>query len=174
MNFWFCFLPFLVHLHLENEIYYLPYIKVCVCKHIATAHCQCPLWAFYTTGMGESNCSWTRRSLLHRDTILAAAAIYKGEFAWTSFGKTIKKSNRQHLHPPSAHHSVASLLITFWYVLTEMYGSEDGSVPATFDILYMIGWKPHESQVRSQWSSFSQRSAFPIVCMLAHLILCGP
>lgn len=28
-----------------------------------------------------------------------------------------------------------------------MYGSEDGAVPATFEILYMIGWKPHESQV---------------------------
>ncbi|KAG8014505.1 Arginine-hydroxylase NDUFAF5, partial [Nibea albiflora] len=58
-------------------------------------------------GMGESNCAWNRRSLLHRDTILAAAAIYK-----------------------------------------EMYGNEDGSIPATFEILYMIGWKPHESQVR--------------------------
>uniref|UniRef100_A0A8C2H954 Arginine-hydroxylase NDUFAF5, mitochondrial n=1 Tax=Cyprinus carpio TaxID=7962 RepID=A0A8C2H954_CYPCA len=56
-------------------------------------------------GMGESNCAWNRKSLLHRDTILAAAAIYK-----------------------------------------EMYGNEDGSVPATFQILYMIGWKPHESQ----------------------------
>ncbi|KAF7689341.1 hypothetical protein HF521_012694 [Silurus meridionalis] len=30
--------------------------------------------------------------------------------------------------------------------LQEMYGSEDGFVPATFDILFMIGWKPHESQ----------------------------
>lgn len=29
-----------------------------------------------------------------------------------------------------------------------MYGNDDGSVPATFEILYMIGWKPHESQVR--------------------------
>uniref|UniRef100_A0A3B4CCE7 Arginine-hydroxylase NDUFAF5, mitochondrial n=1 Tax=Pygocentrus nattereri TaxID=42514 RepID=A0A3B4CCE7_PYGNA len=57
-------------------------------------------------GMGESNCVWNRKSLLHRDTILAAAAVYK-----------------------------------------EMYGNEDGSVPATFEILYMIGWKPHESQV---------------------------
>ncbi|XP_068177409.1 arginine-hydroxylase NDUFAF5, mitochondrial-like isoform X1 [Antennarius striatus] len=28
-------------------------------------------------GMGESNCSWNRRSLLHRDSMLAAAAIYK-------------------------------------------------------------------------------------------------
>ncbi|XP_042188787.1 arginine-hydroxylase NDUFAF5, mitochondrial isoform X3 [Callorhinchus milii] len=56
-------------------------------------------------GMGESNCAWTRKPLLHRDTMLAAAAIYK-----------------------------------------EMYGSDDGSVPATFQIFYMIGWKPHESQ----------------------------
>ncbi|XP_067441773.1 arginine-hydroxylase NDUFAF5, mitochondrial [Thunnus thynnus] len=58
-------------------------------------------------GMGESNCAWNRRSLLHRDTILAAAAIYK-----------------------------------------EMYGNEDGSIPATFEILYMIGWKPHDSQAK--------------------------
>ncbi|XP_074552499.1 arginine-hydroxylase NDUFAF5, mitochondrial [Halichoeres trimaculatus] len=58
-------------------------------------------------GMGESNCAWNRRMLLHRDTILAAAAVYK-----------------------------------------EMYGSEDGSIPATFEILYMIGWKPHESQAK--------------------------
>ncbi|KAM6940253.1 arginine-hydroxylase NDUFAF5, mitochondrial [Xenentodon cancila] len=58
-------------------------------------------------GMGESNCAWNRRSLLHRDTMMAAAAIYK-----------------------------------------EMYGNKDGSVPATFEILYMIGWKPHESQAK--------------------------
>uniref|UniRef100_A0A3B4GF57 Arginine-hydroxylase NDUFAF5, mitochondrial n=1 Tax=Pundamilia nyererei TaxID=303518 RepID=A0A3B4GF57_9CICH len=58
--------------------------------------------------MGESNCAWNRKSLLHRDTILAAAAIYK------------------------------------------MYGSEDGSIPATFEILYMIGWKPHESQFQAK------------------------
>lgn len=30
-------------------------------------------------GMGESNCAWNRRTLLHRDTMLAAAAVYKGE-----------------------------------------------------------------------------------------------
>ncbi|NXC39366.1 NDUF5 hydroxylase, partial [Penelope pileata] len=58
-------------------------------------------------GMGESNCSWNRKPLLHRDTMLAAAAIYK-----------------------------------------EMYGNSDGSVPATFQIFYMIGWKFHESQAR--------------------------
>ncbi|XP_062912208.1 arginine-hydroxylase NDUFAF5, mitochondrial isoform X2 [Mobula hypostoma] len=58
-------------------------------------------------GMGESNCAWSRKPMLHRDTMLAAAAIYK-----------------------------------------EMYGNDDGSVPATFQILYMIGWKPHESQAK--------------------------
>ncbi|GCC28911.1 arginine-hydroxylase NDUFAF5, mitochondrial [Chiloscyllium punctatum] len=58
-------------------------------------------------GMGESNCAWSRKPLLHRDTMLAAAAVYK-----------------------------------------EMYGNDDGSVPATFQILYMIGWKPHESQAQ--------------------------
>lgn len=58
-------------------------------------------------GMGESNCSWNRKPLLHRETMLAAAAVYQ-----------------------------------------EMYGNEDGSVPATFQILYMIGWKPHESQAK--------------------------
>ncbi|KAJ0050973.1 hypothetical protein NL108_011622 [Boleophthalmus pectinirostris] len=58
-------------------------------------------------GMGESNCAWNRRSLLHRDTILATAAVYR-----------------------------------------EMYGNPDGSIPATFDLLYMIGWKPHDSQAK--------------------------
>lgn len=28
-----------------------------------------------------------------------------------------------------------------------MYGNEDGSIPATFEILNLIGWKPHASQV---------------------------
>ncbi|XP_040837757.1 arginine-hydroxylase NDUFAF5, mitochondrial isoform X3 [Ochotona curzoniae] len=32
--------------------------------------------------------------------------------------------------------------------LQEMYGNEDGSVPATYQIYYMIGWKYHESQAR--------------------------
>lgn len=58
-------------------------------------------------GMGESNCALNRRCLLHRDSMMAAAAIYQ-----------------------------------------EMYGEEDGSIPATFQIYYMIGWKPHESQAK--------------------------
>lgn len=58
-------------------------------------------------GMGESNCSWNRKALLHRDTMLAAAAVYR-----------------------------------------EMYRNSDGSVPATYQIYHMIGWKYHNSQAR--------------------------
>ncbi|KAF9576346.1 hypothetical protein EC968_009320 [Mortierella alpina] len=55
--------------------------------------------------MGESNAVINRRGFLSRDTMMAAAAIYK-----------------------------------------EMYGNPDGTVPATFQILYMIGWKPAPTQ----------------------------
>ncbi|KAH0514651.1 NADH dehydrogenase [ubiquinone] 1 alpha subcomplex assembly factor 5 [Microtus ochrogaster] len=58
-------------------------------------------------GMGESNCSWNRKALLHRETMLAAAAVYR-----------------------------------------EMYRNEDGSIPATYQIYHMIGWKYHDSQAR--------------------------
>ncbi|XP_060113464.1 arginine-hydroxylase NDUFAF5, mitochondrial [Heteronotia binoei] len=58
-------------------------------------------------GMGESNCCWNRKPVLHRETMLAAAAVYR-----------------------------------------EMYGNNDRTVPATFQIYYMIGWKFHESQAR--------------------------
>ncbi|KAJ2056071.1 NADH dehydrogenase [ubiquinone] 1 alpha subcomplex assembly factor 5, partial [Coemansia sp. S155-1] len=27
-----------------------------------------------------------------------------------------------------------------------LYGNEDGSIPATFQVIYMIGWKPDPSQ----------------------------
>ncbi|XP_076355286.1 arginine-hydroxylase NDUFAF5, mitochondrial isoform X2 [Tachypleus tridentatus] len=58
-------------------------------------------------GMAENNASWSRKAHLHRDTILAAASIYK-----------------------------------------EMYGNSDGTIPATFQILYLIGWKPDETQAK--------------------------
>lgn len=31
-------------------------------------------------------------------------------------------------------------------IYQELYGENDGSVPATFQVVYMIGWAPHESQ----------------------------
>ncbi|KAM0793725.1 hypothetical protein ACM66B_001149 [Microbotryomycetes sp. NB124-2] len=55
--------------------------------------------------MGESNAVVNRRPTLRRDTLMAAASIYK-----------------------------------------ELHGHEDGTIPATFQIMHMIGWKPHESQ----------------------------
>jgi len=33
-------------------------------------------------------------------------------------------------------------------VYQEYYGNEDGSIPATFQVLYMIGWKPSKSQAK--------------------------
>jgi len=55
--------------------------------------------------MGESNAVIGRRHILHRDTLLAASAIYK-----------------------------------------ELHGHEDGTIPATFQVIYMIGWKPAPTQ----------------------------
>jgi len=31
-------------------------------------------------------------------------------------------------------------------IYKELYGSEDGSIPASFNIIYFIGWAPHKSQ----------------------------
>ena len=31
--------------------------------------------------MGENNAAWNRKTLLHRDTILAASSIYEGKFS---------------------------------------------------------------------------------------------
>lgn len=56
-------------------------------------------------GMAENNAAWNRKSHLHRNTMVAAAAIYQ-----------------------------------------ELYGKEDGTIPATFHILSFIGWKPDPSQ----------------------------
>lgn len=58
-------------------------------------------------GMGENNASWKRKTHLHRDSMVAAAAIYQ-----------------------------------------QLYGKEDGTIPATFHILSFIGWKPHPSQAK--------------------------
>ncbi|KAJ3118826.1 hypothetical protein HK098_005825 [Nowakowskiella sp. JEL0407] len=38
------------------------------------------------------------------------------------------------------------VLIAASAIYKEVYGNEDGTIPATFSIIYMIGWKPDESQ----------------------------
>ncbi|KAI7859632.1 S-adenosyl-L-methionine-dependent methyltransferase [Circinella umbellata] len=55
--------------------------------------------------MGENNAVLSRRPIIKRDTLMAAASIYK-----------------------------------------ELHGNPDGTVPATFQIIYMIGWKPSPTQ----------------------------
>lgn len=64
---------------------------------------------YVVSGMAENNAARNRRLHLKRDTLMAAAAIYK-----------------------------------------ELYGKtrEDGTpyIPSTFQIIYLLGWKPHPSQ----------------------------
>ncbi|EPY77767.1 hypothetical protein CB1_001190002 [Camelus ferus] len=47
-------------------------------------------------------------------------------------------------------------------VYGEMYRNEDGSVPATYQIYYMIGWKYHDSQ-RLYASDLFLKNAYRIV-----------
>lgn len=54
--------------------------------------------------------------------------------------------------------------------VSEMYGNEDGSVPATFEILYMIGWKPHESQVRQVEPPVSKMLRTSVFLVTRHVL----
>jgi NADH dehydrogenase [ubiquinone] 1 alpha subcomplex assembly factor 5 len=83
-------------------------------------------------GMGESNASWNRKVHLNRDNLFTAAAIYKGR-------QTSMELNCD---------CEVFLFILRFMLCVEMYGNEDGSIPATFQILYMIAWKPDPSQVQ--------------------------
>ncbi|KAH8555674.1 S-adenosyl-L-methionine-dependent methyltransferase [Umbelopsis sp. PMI_123] len=67
--------------------------------------------------MGESNAVLNRRTMIKRDTLLAATAIYK-----------------------------------------ELHGNTDGSIPATFSIIYMIGWKPSATTPQPKKRGSAQKS----------------
>ena len=41
-----------------------------------------------------------------------------------------------------------------------MYGNEDGTIPATYQILYFIAWKPDESQVIMLWKLHLRKYKF--------------
>ncbi|KAF9957390.1 hypothetical protein BGZ65_002096 [Modicella reniformis] len=79
--------------------------------------------------MGESNAVINRRGFLKRDTLMAAAAIYKGTEV-----RALEDISK------------------------EMYGNPDGTVPATFQILYMIGWKPSSTQNKPLERGSAKRS----------------
>ena len=76
--------------------------------------------------MGENNCSWNRRLTMKRETLLAAQAIYQSDSIETCRNET--------------KHIV--------FFSSDMYGNDDGSIPASYRVLYFIGWKPDPSQVR--------------------------
>lgn len=63
--------------------------------------------------MGESNAILGRLHWVSRDVLLAAESIYNGKFA-----------------------SMQSWICGLTRL--ELYGNEDGSVPATFQIIYMV------------------------------------
>ena len=56
-----------------------------------------------------------RRPYIHRDTLAAASAIYKGE--WTPYECCQDVLTKR---------------------LVALHGNEDGSIPATFQIVYMV------------------------------------
>ena len=43
-------------------------------------------------------------------------------------------------------------------IYQELYGLEDGSVPATFQVIYMIGWSPDASQPQPKKRGSAQAS----------------
>ena len=75
--------------------------------------------------MGESSSTIHRAHMISNDVITAASVIYKGK----------------------EDHVISWDLM--WSL--DMYGDDDGTIPATFQILYMIGWKPDQSQVRAAY-----------------------
>lgn len=79
-------------------------------------------------GMGENNAGLNRKLHLHRDTLVAASAIYQ-----------------------------------------EMYGLDDG-VPATFQIIYMIGWKPDPSKKVTIAERGSQQASLKDIHKLEEMI----
>lgn len=74
--------------------------------------------------MGESNAILGRRTHVSRDVLLAASSIYQGKY----------------------HKNAARFCPWRQWLTLELYGNEDGSVPATFQMIFFIGWKPAPNQ----------------------------
>ncbi|CAI5717330.1 unnamed protein product [Peronospora farinosa] len=43
-------------------------------------------------------------------------------------------------------------------IYQSMFGQSDGTVPATFQVIYLIGWSPHESQQKPLRRGSAQHS----------------
>lgn len=73
--------------------------------------------------MGESNAILGRRAWVSRDVLMAAESIYRGE----SFDDAYDISAE-----------ISKLLRSIANLRLDMYGKEEGSVPATFQIIYFV------------------------------------
>lgn len=76
-------------------------------------------------GQGEQMASLNRQYNVGRDSFLSMASIYQGTYIFHFI-------------------SVYLCLRTHYHI--DLYGDGDGGVKATFQVVYMIGWSPHESQ----------------------------
>ena len=73
--------------------------------------------------MGENNAARNRPNYIRRGTLKEANIKYKSN--WDLCYSHLK--------------------LYLYIDLTGLYGNEDGSVPATFQLLFFIGWKPDPS-----------------------------
>lgn len=89
-------------------------------------------------GMGENNAVRLRPNAVSRDVFLAAAATY--EVSPAPAADSICTC------PPVSIAHAHSLLVLFSALPQSLYADDDGLLPATFQVFYMIGWSPHVSQ----------------------------
>ncbi|GMF65560.1 unnamed protein product [Phytophthora lilii] len=72
----------------------------------------------------------------------------------------------EHLRGMGENHAVQSRgapatrdsLLAAASIYQSMFGQPDGTVPATFQVIYLIGWSPHESQQKPLRRGSAQHS----------------
>ena len=67
--------------------------------------------------------------------------------AWTLWHH-LRSMGDAHATMNRASGAERSTLLAAASIYAEMYAEEDGSIPASFQIIYLTGWSPHESQQR--------------------------
>lgn len=83
---------------------------------------------------------WFTFSLVDQDTLTVK---YKDAFSLMTDLQNMGENNA--LSVKKQHLSRDTLLATA-AIYKEMYGDEQGDIPATFQVIYLIGWKPHPNQ----------------------------
>ena len=103
-------------------------------------------------GMGENNAVRLRPAAVSRDVFLAAAATYEVRFfcACTPRRNTRACKTRRAMVCTQLPSLITRCLFFCAPCLSvcgqSLYADDDGLLPATFQVFYMIGWAPHVSQ----------------------------